>query len=55
MSRNIKDNTFYLNNYINQNQFNQVYDLKQQIDETESANAIVKKLMLISKKAIKQR
>ena len=48
-------NTFYLNNYIDYSQFNHLYDLEWQTKETQSANAIVQKLMPASKKAIEQR
>ena len=55
MPRDIEGNTFYLNNYIDQNQFNQLYNLKWQTREIQSANVIVSKLMPMSKKTIEQR
>ena len=48
-------NTFYLNNYIDWDQFNQLYDPEWQTKGTRSANAIVQKLMPASRKAMEQR
>lgn len=45
----------YLNNYIDWNQFNQLYDPKYQVKEIRSANVIVRNLMPVSRKVIKQR
>ena len=53
--RDTKGNTFYFNNYINWDQFNQLYDPKWQTKGTRSVNAIVRKLMPVSKKAIEQK
>ncbi len=53
--RGTEDNTFYLNNYIDQDQFNQLYDPEWQTKGTRSANAIVQKLMPASRKAMGQR
>ena len=55
MSRNTKIKTFYLNNYIAWDQFNQLYYLKWKTKNTQSANAMVQMLILASKKAIGQR
>ena len=55
MPRDTEGNTFYLNNYIDQDQFNQLYNSKWQTKRTQSANAIVQKLMPVLKKAMKQR
>ena len=46
MLRDTKGNTLYLNNYINWDQFNQLYNPEWQTKGTQSANAIVQKLML---------
>ncbi len=53
--RDTEGNTFYLNNYIDWDQFNQLYDTKWQTKGTQSANVIVWKLMSTSRKAIEQR
>ncbi len=53
--RDTKGNTFYLNNYIDWDQFNQLYDPEWQTKGTQSANAIVQKLMPTSRKAMEQR
>ncbi len=55
MPRDTEGNTFYLNNYIDWDQFNQLYNPEWQTKGTRSANAIVQRLMLASKKAIEQR
>ena len=55
MPRDTEGNTFYLNNYIDWDQFNQLYDPEWQSKGTQSANAIVRKLMPASKKVMKQR
>ncbi len=39
--RDTRNNIFYLNNYINWNEFNQLYDLEWQTKRTQSVNAIV--------------
>lgn len=41
VSKNTKDNIFHLNNYINCDQFNQLYNSELQIEKTKSANLIV--------------
>ena len=43
---------FYLNNYIDWDQFNQLYDPEWQTMRTRSANAIVRKLIPASKKTM---
>ena len=43
--RDIETNTFCFNNYIDWDQFNQLYDLEWQTKGTWSANTIVQKLM----------
>ncbi len=53
--RDTEGNTSYLNNYIDWDQFNQLYDPEWQTKGTWSANAIVRKLIPASKKAIEQR
>ena len=53
--RDIEGNTFYLNNYIDWNQFNQLYNPEWQTKGTRSANAIVQKLMPASRKTMEQR
>ena len=53
--RDTEDNIFYLNNYIDWDQFNQLYNPEWQTMRTQSSNAIVQKLMPASKKAIEQR
>ncbi len=50
--RDTESNTFYLKNYIDWDQFNQLYDLEWQTKGTWSANAIVQKLMSVSRKAM---
>ncbi len=55
MPKDTKGNTFYLNNYINWDQFNQLYDLEWQTKGTRSANAIVQKLVPTLRKAMEQR
>ena len=53
--RDIESITFYLNNYIDWDQFNQLYDPEWQSKGTQSANPIVQKLMLASRKAMEQK
>ncbi len=53
--RDIEGNTFYLNNDIDWDQFNQLYDPEWETKKTRSANAIVQKLMPVSRKAMEQR
>lgn len=53
--RDIKDKIFYVNNYIAQDQFNQLYDPKQQTKKIQITNLIVQKLMLALRKRIEQR
>ena len=55
MPKDTKGNTFYLNNYIDWDLFNQLYDSEWQSKRIQSANAIVQKLMLASRKAMEQR
>ncbi len=55
MPRDTEGNTSYLNNYIDCDQFNQLYDLEWQTKGTQFAKAIVQKLMPASRKAMKQR
>ena len=54
VSKNTKNNTFYLNNYNDWDQFNELYNSKWQIKGIWSANAIVQKLMPVSKKVMEQ-
>ena len=51
--RDIEDNTSYLNNYIDWNLFIWLYHPEWPTKGTQSANAIVQKLILTSKKVIK--
>ncbi len=53
--RDTEGNTFYLSNYIDWDQFNQIYDPEWQTKGTWSANAIVRKLMPASRKVMEQR
>ena len=55
MPRDTEGNTFYLNNYIDWDQFNQLYDPEWQSKGTQSANAIVQRLMSVSRKPMEQR
>ena len=55
VSRNTKNNTFYLNNYINWDQFNQLYKPEWQTKGTQSGKAIIQKLMPMSRKIMEQR
>ena len=55
MLRDTGDNISYLNNYIDWDQFNQLYDPEWQTKGTWSANAIVQKLMPVLRKIIEQR
>lgn len=55
MPRDTKSNTFYVNNYIDENQFNKLYNPKQKIKRTSTANSIVQKLIPVLRKAMKQR
>lgn len=53
MLKDIKDKNFYINNYINGDQFNELYDSEWQTKKTKTVNAIIEKLILVSKKGIK--
>ena len=55
MLRDSEGNIFYHKNYINWDQFNQLYDPEWQTKGTQSANTIRQKLMPASKKAIEQK
>ena len=55
ISKDTEGNTFYHNNYIDWDQFNQLYKSKWQTKGIQSVNAIIQKLMLASKKTIEQR
>lgn len=46
-------NTSYLNNYIDWNQLNQLYDSEWQTNETQSANTFIQKLISVSRKGMK--
>ena len=50
--RDTESNTFYLNNYIDWDQFNQLYNSEWQTKGIQSANAIIRKLMPASKKVM---
>ena len=50
-----KENTFYLHNYIDWIQFHQLYNPKWQTKGTQSINAIVWKLMPVSRKEMEQK
>lgn len=49
----IKNNNFYVNNYIYNDQFKELYNARQQIKQTLIVNIIVQKLISASKKLIK--
>ncbi len=53
--RDTEGNTFYLNNYINWDQFNQLYDPEWQTKRIRSTNVIVQKLIPASRKAMDQK
>ena len=55
MPRDIEDNIFHANNYINQDQFNQFYDPAWQIKKTWIVNIILQKLIAASKKLIESK